>query len=37
MYQLPFDKPGRFYRGNLHCHSSRSDGALDPEAVAALY
>jgi predicted metal-dependent phosphoesterase TrpH len=33
---LPFDKPGRFYRGNLHTHSTRSDGALSPaEAVDA--
>jgi hypothetical protein len=25
---LPFDKPGRFYRGNLHAHSTVSDGSL---------
>jgi hypothetical protein len=34
---LPFDKPGRFYRGNLHTHSTRSDGRLEPEAVIAAY
>jgi len=33
----PFALPGRFYRGNLHCHSTNSDGALPPEAVAASY
>lgn len=33
----PFDKPGRFWRGNLHCHSTRSDGALPPEEVARRY
>jgi hypothetical protein len=22
---LPFDRPGRFWRGNLHTHSDRSD------------
>ena len=21
---------GRFFRGNLHCHSNRSDGLLEP-------
>lgn len=34
---LPFDKPGRFYRGNLHAHSTRSDGRVEPAAVAAAY
>ncbi len=28
---------GRFFRGNLHCHSNRSDGLWEPEAVAAAY
>ena len=28
---------GRFYRGNLHCHSTRSDGLLEPEAVLSAY
>lgn len=37
MHNLPFDKPGRFYRGNLHTHSDRSDGALPPDAVVAAY
>lgn len=35
--QLPFAMPGRFYRGNLHTHSTRSDGGLSPEAVCAFY
>jgi hypothetical protein len=36
MDHLPFEKPGRFYRGNLHTHSDISDGqfSLD-EAVEA--
>jgi hypothetical protein len=34
---LPFDKPGHFYRGNLHTHSTRSDGRLAPDAVVAAY
>ena len=37
MHNLPFDKPGRFYRGKLHTHSTRSDGLLSPEAVVAAY
>lgn len=37
MHALPFDKPGRFYRGNLHTHSTRSDGTLTPEQVVAAY
>lgn len=37
MNKLPFDKPGTFYRGNLHTHSTLSDGVLDPEKVCSLY
>jgi hypothetical protein len=33
----PFDRAGRFYRGNLHTHSARSDGHAEPEAVIAAY
>jgi hypothetical protein len=33
----PFSTPGRFWRGNLHTHSTLSDGALTPEAVVAAY
>lgn len=33
----PFGRPGRFFRGNLHTHSTRSDGVLAPEAVVARY
>jgi hypothetical protein len=32
-----FSAPGRFYRGNLHTHSNRSDGKLDPEEVCRRY
>jgi len=32
-----FSGPGRFYKGNLHTHSTRSDGKLPPEEVAAAY
>jgi hypothetical protein len=32
-----FAAPGRFYKGNLHTHSTRSDGARDPEYVCAVY
>lgn len=37
MRQLPFQKPGRFYRGNLHTHTTVSDGQLSPEEVVAMY
>ena len=33
----PFSTPGRFWRGNLHTHSTLSDGGLAPEAVIAAY
>ena len=32
-----FTAPGRFYRGNLHTHSTRSDGILAPEEVCRRY
>ena len=32
-----FETPGRFWRGNLHTHSNRSDGALDPAEVCRRY
>jgi hypothetical protein len=37
MHSLPFNKPGRFYKGNLHTHSTESDGRLTPEQVCDLY
>lgn len=36
--QMPaFSAPGRFWRGNLHTHSTRSDGVLTPEEVCRRY
>lgn len=35
--QSPFEQPGRFWRGNLHTHSTRSDGRLSPETVCQHY
>jgi len=32
-----FAAPGRFHRGNVHTHSSRSDGRRTPEEVCAFY
>ena len=29
--------PGRFFRGNLHCHSDRSDGASSPAELVRTY
>ncbi|MGE0213064.1 MAG: CehA/McbA family metallohydrolase [Parvibaculaceae bacterium] len=33
----PFSKPGRFWRGNIHTHSTLSDGALPPDRVVEAY
>jgi hypothetical protein len=35
--QTPFSKPGKFWRGNLHTHSTRSDGRRSPEEVCNTY
>ncbi|MFU8898796.1 MAG: PHP domain-containing protein [Roseinatronobacter sp.] len=32
-----FNLPGRFWRGNLHTHSTRSDGVLEPAEVCRRY
>lgn len=32
-----FTAPGKFYRGNLHTHSTLSDGVLSPEDVCRRY
>lgn len=32
-----FENPGRFFKGNIHTHSTRSDGALPVDAVCAAY
>ncbi|MGP3985866.1 CehA/McbA family metallohydrolase [Streptomyces sp. 3N207] len=37
MIDLPFNQPGRFWRGNLHTHSDRSDGALSPAETVRRY
>ena len=35
--QDAFTAPGRFWRGNLHTHSTRSDGVLEPAEVVRRY
>lgn len=37
MKSLPFAAPGRWFRGNLHTHSTVSDGKKTPAQVCALY
>ncbi len=32
-----FSKAGKFFRGNMHTHSTRSDGLLDPKEVCRRY
>jgi hypothetical protein len=33
----PFDLPGQWLRGNLHCHTTNSDGAMPPDRLVAHY
>ncbi len=35
--QAAFDAPGRFLKGNLHCHTTRSDGSGTPEMVIRVF
>jgi len=37
MKQLPFSASGTFFKGNIHCHSTSSDGNLTPEEICDLY
>lgn len=37
MMQTVFSKPGKFWRGNLHAHSTCSDGKWTPDEVFTLY
>ena len=33
----PFKAPGRWFKGNLHTHTTNSDGLLTPSQIAFLY
>ncbi len=37
MLENPFTYPGRWYRANLHAHTTNSDGDIAPADCAALY
>ena len=37
MKNLPFGRPGRFFKGNLHTHSTNSDGDFPPAEVVERY
>ncbi len=37
MRNFPFDQPGQYYRGNIHSHSTNSDGLLSPADVVRAY
>ncbi|MCO5216623.1 MAG: CehA/McbA family metallohydrolase [Thermomicrobiales bacterium] len=37
MHNFPFDQSGKFYKGNIHGHTTNSDGALTPEGYCQLY
>ena len=34
---VAFTSPGRFFKGNIHTHSTRSDGGRVPEDVCKTY
>ncbi|MGI6367356.1 MAG: CehA/McbA family metallohydrolase [Anaerolineae bacterium] len=36
-FTSPYQKPGRWFKGNLHTHSTQSDGELTPDQVIAWY
>ena len=36
-YTDPYNAPGRWYKGNLHTHTTQSDGRLSPEEVVRWY
>jgi len=36
-FRNPFKKKGNWYKGNLHLHTTNSDGAYTPEEICALY
>lgn len=35
--QNPFNQPGEWLRGNLHCHSNQSDGEPSPQGIVDVY
>ena len=37
MLESPFARSGRFHKGNMHTHSTNSDGVHAPEKVCAMY
>lgn len=37
MIETAFSMPGQFWKGNLHTHSTASDGLLNPETVCRVY
>lgn len=34
---LPFEGEGKWFKGNLHCHSTVSDGKISPDEVVEIY
>ena len=35
--KILLDKNKKFYKGNMHCHSTLSDGTFTPEELKAMY
>lgn len=36
-FSSPFEQPGHWFKGNLHTHSTQSDGLLSPDEVVSWY
>lgn len=36
-FEDPFNAKGRWYKGNIHTHSNRSDGTRTPEQLVSMY
>ena len=37
MKKTTFLENGQFYKGNIHCHTTCSDGKLSPDAIVKAY
>ena len=37
MIRTTFFSEGQFYKGNIHCHSTRSDGRMEPAQLVEEY
>lgn len=36
-FNNPFEKTGKWFKGNLHTHTKNSDGKFSPEEIVKIY